>query len=51
MQYTKQFGMNQILKQEFQKSGKINNSIITEIKPVINYYKAEEYHQNYFNKE
>jgi len=40
----------ELSKQNFQKSGKINNSIITEIKPVINYYKAEEYHQNYFSK-
>ena len=40
----------ELSKQKFQKSGKINNSIVTEIKPVMNYYKAEEYHQNYFNK-
>lgn len=27
-----------------------NNPVVTEISPLINFYKAEDYHQNYFNK-
>jgi peptide-methionine (S)-S-oxide reductase len=30
-------------------SGLWDNPIVTEISPLINYYKAENYHQNYFN--
>ena len=31
------------------RSGLWDSPIVTEISPLINYYKAEEYHQNYFN--
>jgi len=36
-------------KQRTQKSGLWDDPIVTEISPLINYYKAENYHQNYFN--
>jgi len=32
------------------KSGAFNKPIVTEIAPLKNFYKAEEYHQNYFAK-
>ena len=35
---------------ELQHSGKFENSIVTEIKPAKKFYKAENYHQNYFHK-
>ena len=31
------------------KSGAFNSLIVTEITPYINFYKAEDYHQNYYN--
>ena len=37
-------------KEEINKSGAYPNPIVTEISPLINYYKAEDYHQNYFNQ-
>ena len=37
-------------KQELDKSGKFDNSIVTEIVPAPIFYKAEEYHQKYFKK-
>lgn len=36
-------------KEKTQKSGLWDDPIVTEISPLINYYKAENYHQNYFN--
>ncbi len=36
-------------KQRTQASGLWDDPIVTEISPLINYYKAENYHQNYFN--
>jgi peptide-methionine (S)-S-oxide reductase len=36
-------------KSHTQESGLWDNPIVTEISPLINYYKAENYHQNYFN--
>ncbi len=36
-------------KAELDKSGAFDNPIVTEISPYINFYKAEDYHQNYFN--
>ena len=33
-----------------EKTGKLSNSIVTEIKHIKNYYIAEEYHQNYFDR-
>lgn len=35
-------------KQRTQESGLWDEPIVTEISPLINYYKAENYHQNYF---
>jgi len=37
-------------KQILDKSGKFENSIVTEIVPTPTFYKAEEYHQKYFKK-
>jgi peptide-methionine (S)-S-oxide reductase len=37
-------------KEEINKSGAYPKPIVTEISPLINYYKAEDYHQNYFNQ-
>jgi peptide-methionine (S)-S-oxide reductase len=37
-------------KAEINKSGAYPNPIVTEISPLKNYYKAEDYHQNYYNQ-
>lgn len=37
-------------KAEINASGAYPNPVVTEISPLINYYKAEGYHQNYFNQ-
>ena len=37
-------------KDELNKSGAFNKPIVTEISPLKNFYKAEEYHQDYFSK-
>ena len=34
---------------ELDKSGAFNNPIVTEISPYTEFYKAEDYHQNYYN--
>ncbi len=36
-------------KEQLQKSGTFKSPIVTEITPFKNFYKAEDYHQNYFN--
>ncbi|ANH83939.1 peptide-methionine (S)-S-oxide reductase [Niabella ginsenosidivorans] len=36
-------------KAELDKSGAFDNPVVTEIKPFTVFYKAEDYHQNYFN--
>ena len=36
-------------KDELNKSGAFNKPIVTEISPLKNFYKAEEYHQDYFS--
>jgi peptide methionine sulfoxide reductase msrA/msrB len=40
----------EISKQNLQKSGKFENPIVTEIVPASAFYKAEDYHQQYFQK-
>ena len=37
-------------KAELDKSGAYNGKIVTEISPMAPFYKAEDYHQNYFNQ-
>jgi peptide-methionine (S)-S-oxide reductase len=37
-------------KEEINKSGAYPSPIVTEISPLINFYSAEDYHQNYFNE-
>lgn len=37
-------------KKELDASGAFNDPIVTEISPIINFYTAEDYHQNYFNE-
>jgi peptide-methionine (S)-S-oxide reductase len=38
------------IKSELQKSGAYTDPIVTEISPLKEFYKAEDYHQNYFNE-
>jgi peptide-methionine (S)-S-oxide reductase len=38
------------IKQGLDKSGAYNSAIVTEITPFTNFYKAEDYHQNYYNQ-
>jgi peptide-methionine (S)-S-oxide reductase len=35
-------------KKQLEESGVFNNTIVTEISPLENFYEAEDYHQNYF---
>lgn len=37
-------------KAELNKSGAWENPVVTEVSPYINFYVAEDYHQNYFNQ-
>lgn len=35
---------------KLERSGKYANQIVTQVESLKNYYRAEEYHQNYFEK-
>jgi len=37
-------------KQRFAESGRFDKPIVTEIRPLVPFYEAEEYHQNYYKK-
>ena len=37
-------------KKKLNQSGRFSNPIVTEIKPIDEFYRAEEYHQQYFDK-
>lgn len=39
------------IKEKVQNSGRYNGTIVTEIVPVTKFYRAEEYHQQYFEKQ
>jgi peptide-methionine (S)-S-oxide reductase len=38
------------IKEKLEKSGKFKHPIVTEIAPAREFYKAEDYHQQYFEK-
>lgn len=37
-------------RQNLEESGKFKKPIVTEVKPIASFYKAEDYHQKYFEK-
>lgn len=47
---TEQEKIAQKSKEELEKSGKFDKPIVTEIVPAPEFYKAEDYHQKYFQK-
>ncbi|OEH93111.1 peptide-methionine (S)-S-oxide reductase MsrA [Bacillus solimangrovi] len=49
-QNVKQLEAAKAKKEKLDQSGKLKNSIVTEITPAKEFYEAEEYHQKYFQK-
>ncbi len=47
---TEQEALAKKSKENLEKSGKFKNGIVTEIVPVSKFYRAEEYHQKYYQK-
>ena len=48
--YLDESDLNIILKSKEENQKNYSEKIVTEVVPLINYYKAEEYHQKYLNK-
>ena len=48
--YFNEEDLNIILKSKEENQKNYSKKIVTEVKPLINYYKAEEYHQKYLKK-
>lgn len=48
--YLDENDLDTILKSKDEEQKKYDKKIVTEVKPLVNYYKAEEYHQKYLKK-
>lgn len=48
--YTDEADLEAILKSKDEEQGKYSKKIVTEVKPLENYYRAEQYHQKYLKK-
>lgn len=50
MYYLDENDLDTLLKSKEEEQKKYDKKIVTEVKPLVNYYKAEEYHQKYLKK-